>query len=128
MFDTVHNNYAPLGDQFAGPLYTRDLYEANSTFWISPAGEFFVYDDLACWKYEENWDEHSFGFNYQVAKTPTGKHIKLKPMKFSNYISLYTHRSWGGRSQDQPVARLNIRDGKIDSYKITTRGDTTWPE
>ena len=128
MFDTVYNNFVELGEDFSGPLQTKDLYGVMATFWISPAGELFEYDEEGCWDYEqkEDKDEQPFGFNYVWSKKPTGRHIKLKPMSFSNYIVVYPNKPFYGSWEDSPVARLHIRDGKIESYKVTTQGDNTW--
>ena len=128
MFDTVHNNFVELGEDFGGPLQTKDLYNVMATFWISPAGELYEYDDTECWTYEQNEtvEKIPFGFNFVWSKKPTGKHIRLKPMRFSDYITVYPDKPFDGSWQDAPVARLHIRDGKIESYKLTTRGDNTW--
>ena len=120
MFDTVHNNFVKLGGDFAGPLRTRDLFNNESTFWISPAGEFFQYDDLATWRWVEK-REGFFGFNAAIAKESTGKNIKLKPMRFSDCIAVFTAR-WDGSLDSTPEAWLHICDGKIDRFRITTRG------
>lgn len=126
MFDTVHNNFVELGENFSGPLQTKDLYNVMATFWISPAGELYEYDDTECWTYEQE-ETQKFGFNFTWTKKATGKHIRLKPMRFSDYITVYPDKPYDGSWRDAPVARLHIRDGKIESYKITTQGDNIWP-
>ena len=125
MFDTLYNNFVELGEDFAGPLQTKDLYNVMCTFWISPAGELFEYDDSGCWTYEQEETER-FGFTFAWTKKPTGKHIRLKPVRLSDYITVYPDKPLHGSWKDTPVARLHICDGKIESYKLTTQGDNSW--
>ena len=117
--DIIINNYFSLGEAFDGECQTADLYNCEARFWISPAGELFEYDDLGAWKWEEK--EPSFGFNFGYVKKPTGEHIKLRPKRFTDTIAVFPAH-WNGSSDDWPQARLYIKDGKIESYTITTLG------
>ena len=123
--DTIHNNFVKLGEDFNIPLSTKDLFNNETSYWISPNGELFTYDDLACWKYEE--EDHHLRSGFVWTRNPTGENIRLRALKFSDDIIVYPAQ-WGGSYESTPEAWLHICDGKIESYHITTRGNHTWPD
>ena len=120
MFDTVHNSFVELGEDFLGPLQTKDLYNVMAHFWISPAGEIFEIDLLDVFKWVPDPD-HRFG-----KREMTGNHGHVRAKRFSDYITVYPDRNITGSWKDEPVARLHIRNGRIESYTVTTQGDTKW--
>ena len=121
MFDTIHNNYFKLGEEFDGELQTKDIHNSMDTFWLSPAGELFQYDDMGCWYYEEVDPHLRLGWFARTRK-PTGEHIKLKPKRFSDYITVYPS-NWDGSYHEWPEATLHIKDGKVESFTTHKKGE-----
>ena len=67
------------------------------------------------------WVNHRFG-----KREPTGNHGHVRAKRFSDYITVYPDRSITGSWNDEPVARLHIRNGRIESFTVTTQGDLQW--
>ena len=108
-YDTIVNNYAPLGEDLTGTL-SGIIYGTGDTFWISPAGEVFVYDDDECWEYQRENDNL---FAPVWTRKPTGYHAKLKAKVFSDSFIVQPAQC------DTPKVRLDMVDGKVIRFEPT---------
>ena len=127
MFDTIFNNYFRLGPEFDGELQSKDLHNCMDNFWISPAGELYVYDESEAWKWIENDEPPTDRLHFGYIKTSTGQHIKLRPKRFCDYITVYP-ANWNGSYNEWPEATLHIKDGKVESFTKHTKGEFRWAD
>jgi len=130
MFDLVRSSY-PLGEDFSGNCQTKDIEEYGiggtmSQYWISPDGQLYLIDysqtaDFVELKEgDDGYEPEKKIFNFRWI--PNGTHGKVRPWNITKYVVIYPE-NWKGNWEDWPDCRIHFVDGKVQDYKILTKGE-----
>ena len=128
MFDYVRSSY-PLGEDFSGNCHTKDIEEGiggtMSQYWISPDGQLHLidYSQTADFVELREGDEgySEIGF-LNFIWVPNGTHGKVRPYNITKYVVIYPE-TWYGEWKDWPDCRIHFKNGIVQDYQISTKGD-----
>ena len=96
-----------------------------SQYWISPDGQLYLIDyshtaDFVELKEgDEGYEPEKKIFNFRWI--PNGTHGKVRPWNITKYVVIYPE-GWEGKWEDWPDCRIHFVDGKVQDYKILTKG------
>ena len=129
MYDNVRSSYKPFGEDFYGQNQTKEIEECYSgtlsQYWISPEGQLYLIDyshtaDFVELKEgDEGYEPEKKIFNFRWI--PNGTHGKVRPWNITKYVVIYPE-NWKGNWEDWPDCRIHFVDGKVQDYKILTKG------
>ena len=129
MFDNLRSSYY-FGDEFKDQCQTKDIEDGISgtlsQYWISPDGELYLIDyshtaDFVELKEgDEGYEPEKKIFNFRWI--PNGTHGKVRPWNITKYVVIYPE-NWEGAWEDCPDCRIHFVDGKVQDYKILTKGE-----
>ena len=128
MMDFIRSSY-PLGEDFSGQCHTKDIEEGYggtmSQYWISPEGQLYLIDyshtaDFVELKEgDEGYSEVAL-FNFRWI--PNGNHGKVRPWNIHKYITIYPE-NWRGEWETWTLCHIHFKDGKLQDFQISTKGD-----
>jgi len=129
MFDYVRSSYF-LSEEFFGNCQTKDIEDGiggtMSQFWISPDGQLYLIDYshtadfVELQEGDDGCNDKLVFLNFQWI--PNGTHGKVRPCDITKYVVIYPEQ-WGGQWDDWPECRIHFIDGKVQDYKILTKGE-----
>ena len=132
MFDYFRSSY-DLGGEFTNvPCQTKDIEDYCSgtmtQYWLSPDGQLYLIDyshtaDFVQLKegdegFHREWKLHFLNFQW----IPNGKHGRVRPTNLTKYITVYPER-WDGEWKDWPECCIHFKNGKLQDYEHSSKGE-----
>ena len=132
MFDYLRSSY-DLGESFTNVLcHTKDIEKGiggtMSQYWLSPDGQLYLIDYSHTADFVE-LKEGDEGYTEKYSWTnfrwiPNGIRGRVRPTNLTKYIIVYPEQ-WDGEWAEWPECRIHFKDGKLQDYEHSSKGEWT---